>query len=76
MQVSLVNIGTSKGIRIPATVLKMFEEPTTFDLKVEDRRIVLDVIDNPRDGWKEKFLKYDEKLLIDDSLDIREWDEL
>jgi antitoxin MazE len=76
MQVSLIDIGTSKGIRIPSSILKMFNKPTTFDLHVKDDKIVLDIVNNPRAGWEEKFKTKENKLLIDDSLDLESWDEL
>ena len=76
MQVSLIDIGTSKGIRIPASILKMFEKPTSFDLHVKENTIVLDVLENPRNGWEDKFKKNNNELLIEDSLDIKDWDEL
>ncbi len=50
MQVSLISIGTSRGIRIPSAVLKDFNDLDALDLKVENSRIILDVIKNPRDG--------------------------
>ncbi len=76
MQVSLINIGTSRGIRIPSVILKEFNDLDTFDLKVEDNRIILDVIKNPRDGWANKFKNSKNDLLIDDALDTEDWDEL
>ena len=76
MQVSLIDIGTSKGIRIPASILKMFEKPTSFDLHVKENTIVLDVLDNPRKGWEEKFKSSESQLLIEDNLDMKDWDEL
>lgn len=76
MEVSLIQIGTSRGIRIPAAVLKELDTFDTFDLKVEDNRIILDVIKNPRDGWQEKFKNSENRLLIDDALNIEDWDEL
>jgi len=76
MQVSLIDIGTSKGIRIPASILKMFEKPTSFDLHVKENTIVLDVLENPRNGWEDKFKNSDNELLIEDSLDMKDWDEL
>ena len=76
MQVSLIDIGTSRGIRIPAAILKDFNDLDTFDLKVEDNRIILDVIKNLRDGWANKFKNTKNDLLIDDALDIEDWDEL
>ncbi|MEA3522989.1 MAG: AbrB/MazE/SpoVT family DNA-binding domain-containing protein [Campylobacterota bacterium] len=76
MQVALIDIGTSKGIRIPANVLKMFDSLKGFDLKVKDKQIILDTIESPRNGWAEKFKKTSNELLIDDSLDAKDWDEL
>ncbi|WP_458699717.1 hypothetical protein ACKGJI_07735 [Sulfurospirillum sp. 1307] len=76
MQVSLIDIGTSKGIRIPASILKMFEKPTAFDLHVKENSIVLDVLENPRVGWEDKFKNSENTLLIDDNLDMKDWDEL
>ncbi len=76
MQVSLIDIGTSKGIRIPASILKMFDSLTGFNLKVEGKKIILETIENSRKGWDEKFKNSDSELLIDDSLDIEDWDEI
>ena len=76
MQVSLIDIGTSKGIRIPASILKMFDSLTAFDLKVEGKKIILETLENPRKGWDEKFKNSDSELLIDDGLDIEDWDEI
>ncbi len=76
MQVALIDIGTSKGIRIPANVLKMFNSLTSFELNVKGNQIILDTIQNPRKGWEDKFKNNDDELLIDDALDAKEWDEL
>lgn len=76
MQVSLIDIGTSKGIRIPASVLKMFNSLTSFDLHVEGNQIILDTVESPRKGWQEKFKNSSNKLLIDESLDSKDWDDL
>ena len=76
MQVSLIDIGTSKGIRLPASVLKMFNSPSAFELHVEGNKIVLDTIESPRQGWEDKFKNSSNDLLIDDALDAKEWNEL
>jgi antitoxin MazE len=76
MQVSLIDIGTSKGIRLPASVLKMFDSLSGFELKVEKNRIILDTIEEPRKGWEEKFKNSSNELLIDDRLDAEDWDDL
>ena len=76
MQVSLIDIGTSKGIRIPSSVLKEMDAPKSFELRMEEGSIVLDVVEEPRKGWAEKFEQGDNALLIDDTLDVDEWDEI
>ncbi len=76
MQVSLIDIGTSKGIRLPASVLKMFNSLSAFELHVKGNQIILDTIESPRKGWEDKFKNSSNDLLIQDSLDAKEWDEL
>jgi len=76
MQVSLIDIGTSKGIRIPSSILKEMDKPQSFELRIEEGSIVLDVVEEPRKGWGEKFEQVDNALLIDDTLDVDEWDEI
>jgi antitoxin MazE len=68
MQVALIDIGTSKGIRLPASVLKMFNSLTAFELHVKGNQIILDTVESPRKGWEEKFKKSSNELLIDDDL--------
>ena len=76
MQVALIDIGTSKGIRLPANVLKMFNSLSGFELRVEGKKIILDSIESPRAGWEEKFKNSSDEPLIDDALDLKDWDEL
>jgi len=76
MEVALIDIGTSKGIRIPSHILKSFDSPKSFDMHIEDNKIVLDIVHNPRYGWNEKFKHGDNELLIEDNLDWQEWDEI
>ena len=76
MQVSLIDIGTSKGIRIPSSVLKEMDVPKSFELRIEEGSIILDVVEEPRKGWDERFRDSDNALLIDDTLDADAWDEI
>jgi len=76
MQVSLIDIGTSKGIRIPSSVLKMFNSLTAFELKVKGNQIILETVEHPRKGWENKFKNTSNALLIEDDLDSKDWDEL
>jgi antitoxin MazE len=75
MEAKVIQIGTSKGIRIPASMLKHFDNPTSFDIKEKNDSIVLEPINNePRAGWAQAFKKMheegDDTLLIDDTLDL------
>ena len=76
MRVSLIDIGTSKGIRLPSAVLKMFDSIKGFELEVKKDKLILKAIKKPRVGWEEKFKNTPNKLHIDDTLDIEEWDEI
>jgi antitoxin MazE len=78
MKVSLIDIGTSKGIRIPASVLKEMDRPDAFELELKGGEIHLKALKQSRNGWEEKFRNagLDESLLIDDALDLEEWNAL
>ena len=71
MQVSVVPIGNSKGIRIPKKLLYHCGIGDKLELNVEEDRIVLEPVrKNPRAGWAEAAQKMhergDDKLLIPD----------
>jgi antitoxin MazE len=75
MIVNVIQIGNSKGIRIPATILSQCNIESEVDLEIENNRIVLIPISNkPRKNWSDQFKQMaknnNDSLLIDDSLDI------
>jgi antitoxin MazE len=81
MLVSVVQIGNSKGIRLPKTILEQCEINDKIDLEVVDKEIILKAIKNkPRDGWEEKFKQMaengDDELVIDETidLDMKNWE--
>ncbi|WP_281951479.1 antitoxin [Nitrosophilus kaiyonis] len=65
--------GNSQAIRIP----KEFRVDSDIVIieKEDDKLIITPIKKNPREGWEEKFSKSQE-LLIDDALDIQEWQDL
>ncbi|EJF06202.1 growth regulator [Thiovulum sp. ES] len=73
MTCNLVQIGTSKGVRLPASILKALEYPETFYLLFENNQIVLQP-QKSRKNWAESFKEMsgngDDKLLIDDNIDL------
>ena len=75
MQLDVVQIGNSKGIRIPKAILKQCQIEDQVDLEVEDGKIILEARKKtPRKGWEKAFkgmaINQDDALLIDDNIDI------
>ena len=75
MQLDVVQIGNSKGIRIPKAILKQCQIEDQVDLEVEDGKIILVARKKtPRRGWEKAFkamaTNQDDALLIDDNLDV------
>jgi antitoxin MazE len=69
MVASIVQIGNSKGIRIPKFVLEELDIQDSVDLRIsDDRLIVTPLKKNPREGWKDAFQNMhehkDDHLLI------------
>jgi antitoxin MazE len=57
MKVNLIRIGNSKGVRIPASVIKECGFETQVDLRVEDGVVVLVPAGRGRDGWDAAFAR-------------------
>ena len=75
MLLSIVQIGNSKGIRIPKAILEQCNIRDQIELEVENGKIILEpVYDSPRQGWDEAFREMaannDDSLLISDGVDI------
>ena len=62
MEISIIKIGNSKGIRLPKTVLRQFSIEDKLEMEVHESEIVLKPVKKtPRKGWKEAFEKMHEK---------------
>jgi antitoxin MazE len=55
MKVALVPIGNSKGVRIPASVIKECGIGDELDLRVENGVVVLAPVRGVREGWDTAF---------------------
>lgn len=70
MEAQIINIGNSKGIRIPKTILKKYNIQDKINLILEEDFIVIKPVEEPRKGWEEAFKEMhengDDKLLMDD----------
>ena len=74
MNVSIIRIGNSKGIRIPKKVLEQCRIEDKVELVVKGKKIVLTpVIRGPREGWEGAAARMhetgDDDLLLPDVLD-------
>ena len=82
MQMDIIKIGNSKGIRLPLAVLKQCGIDSKVELEIKDNYIILKPIKNPRQGWAEAFelmhKNNDDSLLIPEEIDnetLEAWDE-
>ena len=74
MQISVIPIGNSRGIRIPKSILQQLHIDDKVELEVHDTELLIrPVINNPRKGWKDAFSEMhkngDDKLLISETQD-------
>lgn len=81
MQMDIIKIGNSKGIRLPLAVLKQCGIDSKVELEIQDNYIIIKPIKNPRQGWAEAFQlmhkNNDDTLVIPDELDdetLEAWD--
>ena len=75
MRASIVPIGNSRGVRIPKTFLEICHIGKEVEMELDGDTILLRPVKRkPREGWDEKFKAMhaagEDKLLIDDSLDL------
>ena len=70
MELSIIKIGNSKGIRIKKSILERYNIKDKVELIFERGRIILKPISKPRQGWEEAFKSmnenHDDNLLIPD----------
>lgn len=80
MEVSVIKIGNSKGIRLSKTLLERYNIKDSVDLIMDKGQIILKPISKPRKGWEKAFEKManngDDNLLFNDVFDdenLEEW---
>ncbi|QDR81943.1 AbrB/MazE/SpoVT family DNA-binding domain-containing protein [Sporomusa termitida] len=76
MEADIIRIGNSKGIRIPASLLKQCGIDKKVVIKVDGNIITLAPARAPRQGWEEAFKKAasrvheDDSVIYDDTIDL------
>lgn len=78
MQVSVIQVGNSKGIRLSKTLLDKYQITDKVELVLENDFILLKPVAEPRKNWEESFAEMhrngDDKLLIDSVFEDENWD--
>jgi antitoxin MazE len=79
MEVSVIPIGNSKGIRLTKTILEKYNIQDTVELILEKGYIILKPKAKPRQGWEKAFRKMhengDDKPLVNDVFDEEDFEE-
>lgn len=79
MELSIINIGNSKGIRLSKTILEKYGMYDKVELVLEQGYIILKPKLEPRKNWEEAFKNMNEngedQLLIDDLFEDENFEE-
>ena len=80
MEVSVIKIGNSRGIRFSKTMIERYNIKDTVDLILEKGQIIIKPLTRPRKGWEKAFMEMhqnsDDKLIINDVFEdesLEEW---
>ena len=80
MELSIIKIGNSKGIRLSKSILKQLGIKDRVELIVKDDQLIIKPISKVRDGWEDQFKQMaklnDDQLLVPDIFDdetIEKW---
>ena len=80
MLLDIVKIGNSKGVRLPAVVLKECNITDQVNIEVSDGRIIMYPVKQPRAGWEKAFRRMhaagDDKLIISEGIsnEVEDWE--
>ena len=80
MEVSVIKIGNSRGIRFSKTMIERYNIKDTVDLILDKGQIIIKPLTRPRKGWEKAFMEMhqngDDKLIINDIFEdesLEEW---
>ena len=79
MEVSIISIGNSKGLRLSKTVLEKYNIKDKVELVLEKGYIIIKPILTPRKNWEAAFKKMheagDDQLLFEDVFEEENFDD-
>jgi len=80
MEISIIKIGNSKGVRLSKTVIEKYNIKDKVELILEKGYLILKPISSPRKGWETAFQEMnengDDQLLFNDVFEnesLEEW---
>lgn len=81
MIAKIVQIGNSKGIRIPKSLIEQIGAPEEVELVIKNKELIIKPLTSPRKGWDDAFKAMaennDDRLLdSEEQLIENEWDNL
>jgi antitoxin MazE len=79
MKSNLIKIGNSKGVRITSSIIKECELGNEVEIKVVDKKVIIEALKEPRSNWNSSFEKMhknnEDKLIAEDSHDFdKDWE--
>jgi len=79
MEISVIKIGNSKGLRLSKDILTRYNIKDKVELVLEKGYIILKPKTQPRKDWEKAFIKMhenkDDQLLMDDVFDDENFEE-
>lgn len=79
MELSIINIGNSKGIRLSKTILEKYNISDKIEVILEKNYIILKPRAEPRKGWEKAFKKMhqngEDQLLMNDVFEDETFEE-
>jgi antitoxin MazE len=80
MEVSVIKIGNSRGIRFSKTIIERYNIRDAVDMILDKGQIIIKPLVKPRKGWDKAFIEMhangDDKLIIPDIFEeenLEEW---
>jgi len=79
MKSNLIKIGNSKGVRITSSIIRECELGNEVEIKVVDKKVIIEALKEPRSNWNSSFEKMhknnEDKLIAEDSHDFdKDWE--
>ena len=79
MEIPIIPIGNSKGIRLSKTLIQKYDLTDSVELILNEEYIILKPVSKPRKDWEEAFKEMhenkDDKLMVEDVFEDENLDE-